>query len=128
MSNNIKDVAIIGCGIAGAFAIHKIATKYKDISVIAFDIGRPMAKRRVQILGWLGCLPSSDGKLYISDIKKVANITGNRRANSAHTQLSKVLSNINDFTIVKDRLPNKQMMNKIVKYGYSLSTNDYIQM
>jgi hypothetical protein len=128
MSNNVKDVGIIGCGVAGAFAVHKIATKYKDTSVIAFEIGRPWAKRRVQLLGWLGCLPNSDGKFYTSDIKKVANITGNRRANSAYNQMFKVLSNINDFTVVKDHVPNKQVMGKIAKHGYSLSTNDYIQM
>ena len=33
-------------------------------------------KRRRQLEGWLGCLPNSDGKIYLSDTSKVAELTG----------------------------------------------------
>lgn len=126
MSN--YDVGIIGAGVAGSFATFKIAKEYKGIKTILFDLGRPPAKRRRQLEGWLGCLPNSDGKLYLNDINKVADVVGGRKAKSSRTYFDKVLSNINNFKIIKDKYPNTSVDKKIKKLGYEIYLNDYIQM
>jgi hypothetical protein len=126
--SNVYDLCVIGCGVAGAFAIHRISTKYKNTKVIAFDIGRPPRKRRQQIFGWLGSLPSSDGKLFLQDINKVSNLIGMRKTKAAYNQFSKVLAEVNDFKVVKDRGPNKVTEKNFNKLGYSVILNDYIQM
>src|SRR5579885_1165442 len=126
MSN--YDVGIIGAGVAGAFATLKLAKDHKNIKAILFDLGRPPMKRRRQLEGWLGCLPNSDGKLYLNDIGKVAEITGLRRAKSAKTWMGHVLKNIDTFKIVKDRSPTAAMEKKLAKIGYDITLNDYLQM
>ena len=99
----IFDVGIIGAGVAGAFATAKIAKDYKDAKTIVFDLGRPPMKRRRQLEGWLGCLPNSDGKLYISDINKVSELTGLRKAKSSFTYFNHILSNVDNFKVTKDK-------------------------
>ena len=122
------DVGIIGAGVAGAFATLKIAKDHKDAKTILFDLGRPPMKRRRQLEGWLGCLPNSDGKLYINNIDKVAELVGARKAKSANTWFNNVLSNIDTFKTIKDKSPSVSMEKKIKKIGYDLSLNDYIQI
>lgn len=127
MSN--YDVGIIGAGIAGAFATLKIAKDYKNAKTILFDLGRPPMKRRRQLEGWLGCLPNSDGKLYLNDIDRVADVVGTRKAKSARTLFDKVLSNVSDdFKIIKDKAPSASVDKKIKKLGYEVQLNDYIQI
>lgn len=122
------DVGIIGAGVAGAFATLKLAKDHKSTKVILFDLGRPPMKRRRQLEGWLGCLPNSDGKLYQSDIAKVADLTGLRRAKSAHTWLRHVMEQVDTFKVTKDRSPSVAMDKKLKKFGYELSLNDYVQV
>lgn len=122
------DVGIIGMGIAGCFAALKLATTHKNMRVFGIDLGRPQGKRRRQIEGWLGCLPNSDGKLYQTDIAKVANLTGLRRAKSAHTWLKHILDKVDTFKVIKDRAPSAPMEKKLKKLGYDLILNDYVQM
>jgi uncharacterized protein len=122
------DLGIIGAGVAGAFATLKIAKDHKDAKTILFDLGRPPMKRRRQLEGWLGCLPNSDGKLYINNIDKVAELVGARKAKSANTWFSHVLNNIDTFKTIKDKSPNVSMEKKIKKIGYDLSLNDHIQI
>lgn len=122
------DVGIVGAGVAGAFATLKIAKDYKNVKTVVFDLGRPPMKRRRQLEGWLGCFPNSDGKLYQNNISKVADLVGTRKAKSANTWFSHVLSNIDDFKTVKDKAPSASMIKKISKIGYDISLNDYIQM
>lgn len=126
--NNVFDVGIIGMGIAGCFAALKLATTHKNMRVFGIDLGRPQGKRRRQIEGWLGCLPNSDGKLYQTDIAKVANLTGLRRAKSAHTWLKHILDKVDTFKVIKDRAPSAPMEKKLKKLGYDLILNDYVQM
>jgi len=127
MSN--YDVGIIGAGIAGAFATLKIAKDHKNAKTILFDLGRPPMKRRRQLEGWLGCLPNSDGKLYINDVNKVADVVGTRKTKSARTLFDKVLSNVSDeFKIIKDKAPSATVDKKIKKLGYEIQLNDYIQI
>lgn len=122
------DVGIIGAGVAGAFATLKLAKDHKDVRAILFDLGRPPMKRRRQLEGWLGCFPNSDGKLYQTDIVKVAELTGLRKAKSSHTQFKHVLDQIDDFKVTKDRSPIASMEKKIIKLGYDITLNDYVQV
>lgn len=122
------DIGIIGAGVAGAFATLKIAKDYKNTKVVVFDLGRPPMKRRRQLEGWLGCLPNSDGKLYLSNIDKVAELTGLRKARSANTYVNNILSNIGTYKNVIDKSPSVSMEKKIKKNGYEIFLNDYIQV
>jgi uncharacterized protein len=126
MSN--YDVGIVGAGVAGSFAALKLAQDHKDMKVVLFDLGRPPMKRRRQLEGWLGCLPNSDGKLYLSDLEKVSSITGLRKSKTAYNWFQKVLSEINSFKIVKDKSPIVSVEKKLKKIGYDVSLNDYIQI
>lgn len=127
MSN--YDVGIIGAGVAGAFATLKIAKDHKNAKTILFDLGRPPMKRRRQLEGWLGCLPNSDGKLYLNDVTKVADVVGVRKTKSARTWFDKVLSNCGDeFKVIKDKSPSAAVDKKIKKLGYDIQLNDYIQI
>jgi hypothetical protein len=124
---NIFDVAIIGMGVAGAFCTYKLSKENKDMKIICFDIGRPPAKRRAQCVGFLGCLPNSSGQFFLNDINKLSNIVGTRKANASFKTVSKILSNIYDFQITKDKTPSISTIKKINKLGYNYTTNDYIQ-
>lgn len=124
----IFDVGIIGAGVAGSFATYKIAKEYKNTKVVIFDLGRPPMKRRRQLEGWLGCLPNSDGKLYTSDINKVAALTGLRKAKSGFTYVNNILKNLDDFKIIKDKSPSSSLEKKIKKHGFDFHLNDHIQM
>lgn len=125
---NTYDVGIIGAGVAGAFATMKMAKDHKNVKTILFDLGRPPMKRRRQLEGWLGCLPNSDGKLYLSDLDKVTNLVGARKSGSAYNWFSKIISNVGTFKTVKDRSPSVSMEKKLKKIGYDVSLNDYIQL
>ena len=126
--NTIYDVGIVGAGVAGAFATYKLAKEHKNIKTILFDLGRPPMKRRRQLEGWLGCLPNSDGKLYLHDIGEVSEIVGTRKSKSSFTWFNKVLSNVNDFHVTKDRQPNTAVLKKFKKIGYESHSNDFIQI
>jgi uncharacterized FAD-dependent dehydrogenase len=125
---NTYDVAIIGTGVAGAFATYKIAKDYKDVKLLILDLGRPPMKRRRQLEGWLGCMPNSDGKLYLNNLEEVANITGKRLINSSFKEVKNVFNNISDFKIIKDKNPNVNFSKKINKLGYEIKLNDYVQL
>lgn len=126
--NNVFDVVIVGMGVGGVFCAHKLATQHKGIKVLGIDIGRPQGKRRRQIDGWYGCLPNSDGKLYTNDLNNVSNLTGNRKTKAAHSYFNKVLSNVGDFKVIKDRSPNISLEKKFNKIGYNITLNDYTQI
>lgn len=125
---NCFDVGIIGAGVAGTFATLKIAKDHKNIKTILFDLGRPPMKRRRQLEGWLGCLPNSDGKLYLNDLSKIAEVVGKRKSKTAYNYVQKTLSNVGSFKIIKDRSPNSAADKRLKKNGYNVDLNDYIQM
>lgn len=122
------DVGIIGAGVAGAFATMRMAKDHKNVKTILFDLGRPPMKRRRQLEGWLGCLPNSDGKLYLKDLDKVSELVGLRKMKSSYGWFQKVLSNVDDFKITKDKAPNVSVEKRLKKIGYDVSLNDYIQI
>jgi Glucose inhibited division protein A len=126
--SNIFDIGIIGAGVAGSFAALKIAKDHPSAKTIVFDLGRPPMKRRRQLEGWLGCLPNSDGKLYQTDLSKVADVVGLRRAKSANTWFNSVLSNIGDFKVIKDKGPSVTAEKRLNKSGYKVTLNDYMQL
>jgi uncharacterized FAD-dependent dehydrogenase len=125
---NIYDIGIIGAGVAGAFATLKLSKEHKNVKTILFDLGRPPAKRRRQIEGWLGCLPNSDGKLYLNDMEKVSSLIGNRKSKAAYNWFNKTISNVGDFKVVKDRSPNIALEKRFKKIGYDLTLNNFIQI
>lgn len=123
------DLAIIGAGVAGAFAAFKIAKEHKNIKTVLFDIGRPPQKRRQQMNGFLGCLPSSDGKLYLNDVFATSDTIGNKRAKVAENWVNKYLANIcENYKIIKDKAPSVSVEKRIKKNGFNLKLNNYIQI
>ena len=126
--SNIFDVGVIGAGVAGAFATLKLAKDHKNTKVVLFDLGRPPAKRRRQLEGFLGCLPNSDGKLYLNDIDKVTELVGWRKTKAAYGYFDKVLSNIDTFKVVKDRPLSISLDKRFKKAGYQVALNDYVQI
>jgi len=125
----IYDIGIIGTGVAGSFASYKLSKDYPDAKVIVFELGRPPIKRRSQICGFLGCLPNSDGKLFLNDINKVSNISNLKKVKSNYNDFKKIINNtVNLFTIVKDNGLYSSLENKIRKEGYDIILNNYIQI
>jgi len=122
------DIAIIGSGVAGTFAALKIAKEHKGKKVILFDESSAPGKRRSQMSGFLGLLPTSDGKLYLSDIDKVSPITGNRKVNASLKWFNSYIKNIFDLTVVKDLGPKVNLEKRIKKSGFEIVKNDYIQL
>lgn len=125
---NNFDIGIIGAGVGGAFAALKISKDYKDSKTIVFDLGRPPMKRRRQLEGWLGCLPNSDGKLYLNDMLEISDLVGTKKSKSSYNNFNKILSNIGDFKVLKDKSPTSTMNKKLNKLGYEITLNDYIQI
>jgi hypothetical protein len=123
---NRYDIGVIGAGVAGAFAALRI-TQHSDASAIVFDLGRPPGKRRRQLEGWLGCFPSSDGKLYTGDLDRVLNVVDGRKARPAHKWAMEVFGKANPMKHIKDSLPNAAMQKRIKESGFDIQTNDHIQ-
>jgi uncharacterized FAD-dependent dehydrogenase len=126
--NNNYDVGIVGTGMAGSFACYKLAQEKKNIKIIAFDIGRPPAKRRLQMEGFLGLLPNSDGKFYLSDIQRTAELIGSRKTNASFKALTNILGNITEIKHIKDKSPNISTEKKLKQAGYRVELNDFFQI
>lgn len=121
----IYDVAIIGAGVAGCFAALRLEELY-NIKVLLIDLGRPFAKRRRQIEGAMGCLPSGDGKWYLSNLNQFEDLDG-RKLNAAKRWLDNKLNQCGTNKIIKDTNPSSFFKSKIKKLNYNLILNDYIQ-
>lgn len=127
MGQNIYDIGIIGAGMAGSFAALKIA-KDSTAKTILFDLGRPPMKRRRQLEGWLGCLPNSDGKLYLSDLNRLNDLVGTRKTKAGFNFFNKTLSQIDTYKTIKDKSPSISVEKKLKKINYDISLNDYMQI
>jgi len=121
----IYDLAIVGAGVAGCFAAQRLEENY-NLKILLLDLGRSFAKRRRQIEGAMGCLPSGDGKWYLSQADQFNHLDG-RRFNSAKKWLDKKIDECGNSKIVKDCSPSVAFKNKISKLGYEISYNDHIQ-
>lgn len=121
------DVAIIGSGVAGTFAALKLAKDYK-CKVILFDLGAAPGKRRQQCNGFLGCFPTGDGKLYLSDLNKISKLIGPKQTNVDVKWFNNYVRNIFDMSVVKDPGPKINLEKRIKKSGFIINKNDYIQI
>lgn len=125
---NSADVAIIGAGPAGVFAAYKIAKDYPKTSAILFDLGRPCGKRRRPGEGYFGMFPNSDGKLYMNNLEDLADVVGDSKSAKAHKWFLSEAKKSIKLSITKDNSPNDRIVRKIKKLGYSIQTNNHIQM
>jgi len=124
----IYDIGIIGTGVAGTFACLKLARDHKDQKVLAIEVGSAPMKRRSQCHGWMGILPTSDGKFYQSNLEKVSILTGPRKTSSANKWFRSIISELESFSDVNDTLPNENIITKLNKIGYEVSLNNYFSM
>jgi uncharacterized FAD-dependent dehydrogenase len=126
----IFDVGVIGVGVSGTFACYHLALNCPDLKVIAFDIGRPPAKRRSQMNGFLGLFPNSDGRIYPHDIDNVSDIIGIRKTNKAFKEFMDVLNFIPDvdLKLTKDKKISKNLEKRIKKAGYEIQLNNHYQL
>src|SRR5579885_3687246 len=122
------DVAILGLGVAGAFAALKLSEKNKDISIVGVDFGRPPMKRRRQLEGWLGSLPMGDGKIFISDLEKLSDIVNDKKIKKAAKYVKSMLKEVSDCKIIKDKGPNLSMQKKLLNNNFDIKLNDYFQL
>jgi hypothetical protein len=120
------DVAILGLGVAGVLATYALAEK--NAKVLGIELGRPPAKRRSQMCGFLGLLPFSDGKFYTTDTKRIAELTSDKKAKKAYEEVAAIFKNVMDFNLVKDRQPQTAADKRIKKQGFKLQLNNYIQL
>ncbi len=121
------DVAIIGAGVAGAFAALRFAEHHKDIKVLLIDLGRPPGKRRRQLEGWFGCFPTGDGKVYTDDIDKVLEITDGRRAKAIYKWILQHLDGVNPSKVVKSKKPAIEILKQFEHAGFAYASHDYVQ-
>lgn len=126
--NNIYDVAIIGAGVAGSFAVDTLLKSDKKLSIAIIDIGRPPAKRRRQLEGWLGCLPSSDGKFYLSNLNKVSEIIGESDTNKSYEKVLSLVKKTCNVKFIKDDGPSQNIIDKLEQNNYKIINNSYFQL
>lgn len=121
------DIAIIGAGVAGAFAALKLSENHKNLKTIIFDLGRPPGKRRRQLEGWFGCFPTGDGKIYTDNSEDLLNLVDGRSVRGATKWFLNNLSNVDNVKITKDKLPSADIQKKVHQHGFELKLNEYIQ-
>jgi len=121
------DIAIIGAGVAGAFAALKLSENHKDLKTIIFDLGRPPGKRRRQLEGWFGCFPTGDGKIYTNNLEKILDLVDGRSVHGMNKWFLNNLSNVDNLKINKDKLPSAETQKKIKQAGFEIQLNEYIQ-
>lgn len=122
------DIAILGTGVAGMFALHRLNEKHRDASILTIDAGRPPAKRRSQMYGFAGLLSQGDGKYYLTDTKQVENITGARKAKVAAKWVAEVFRNVSTFEATKDRAPSLAAQKRIKSQGFEIQSNNFVQL
>lgn len=128
MVNNIADIGIIGAGVAGVFALQKLLKSNKNLKIMVFDAGRPPLKRRHQVCGFLGCLPGSDGKLYLNNLNQVSNIAGYKKTTVASKWVTDQLSTVANMKIIKDKRPSASAEKRLRKHGFDVELNNYYQL
>jgi uncharacterized FAD-dependent dehydrogenase len=118
------DIAIIGAGVAGAFAAYNLLDSKAKICLI--DFGRPPSKRRKQLEGWLGCFPNSNARIYKNSCE-IKSKCGTRITNITSSMVDELLFGDELPTFAKNKAPTESAKAKALKNGYSLVMNNYIQ-
>lgn len=126
--NNIYDIAIVGMGAAGTFALQKILKQNKNLKILILDSGRPPQKRKHSVFGFLGCVPASDGKLYLNDLNKISAISGVKKTMSAQKWVFEQLSQITELKLIKDKRPSVMAERRLAKFGFDIELNNYYQL
>lgn len=121
------DLAIIGAGPAGVFASLKLLEMNANASTVLIDLGRPPAKRRRQLEGWLGCFPTGDGKIYPSDIQKVEEATGRENLDYLFNWVKNKLKISGPTKLTKSKSPSARTLKRITSDGFDIEYLDYIQ-
>lgn len=121
----IYELGIVGAGVAGCISALRIQEKYKQKTVV-FDIGHAFAKRRRQIEGALGCFPTGDGKLYLSDLKQFNHIDG-RSLRSVKDWVFNTWQQVGPDKVTKDKLPPSNYQKFLNDNNFSIKLNDFIQ-
>lgn len=127
MSSKIFDCAIVGGGVSGAFAALRLAQQHPGCKAILFEFGRPPAKRRRNLEGWLGCFPNSDGKLYTGDLDNVLTTVDGRRAKPAYNWVMDTFGEVNPMKLVSDHLPTAAAQRRIQGLGFDIMKNPHYQ-
>ncbi len=122
------DIAIIGCGVAGSFALQRILQTNNNLKIGIIDAGRPHLKRRHQVFGALGSLPFSDGKLFVNDLNEVAEIAGSKKTLTANKWVMQQLAEIANLKLTKDKRPSITAEKRLQKYGFDIELNNYYQL
>jgi len=123
----VFDLLVLGTGVAGSFAAYKVCKDNPNLKVGIVDLGRPPLKRRRQMEGWLGCLPTSDGKFYLSDLNKLESIITKDQINTSFDYLNNLFSRLFDFKEIKTKKPSKTCLSSLKDNNYSIEYHDYFQ-
>lgn len=124
--DKIYDVGIIGSGIAGSFAALRLAQKH-NVKSILFELGAKPQKRRRQCEGFLGCFPTTDGKIYKNDIDSVLNISDGRRVKAINNWVFETFEEAGPMKLVKTASPSAQTQKKIKEHNFVIKTHNYYQ-
>jgi len=124
----LYDIGILGAGVAGGLATYKTCFDNKNLRVAVVDIGRPPLKRRRQMEGWLGCLPTSDGKFYLSDIEKANKLCTKEEVEKSFNYIKELFSSLFEFTETKTKKPTKEVLTKIKSNNYTIDYHNYFQI
>jgi len=121
------DIAVIGAGVAGVFAALRLAERHKRAKVLLLDLGRPPAKRRRQLEGWLGCFPGSDGKIYPADLDKVSDLVPRRTARAAQRYFYRALEEAGALKLKEEKGPSKVVLERAAEAGFEVVTHSHFQ-
>lgn len=119
--NDILDIAILGCGVAGASAAYALRNTKKTVALI--DVGRPPLKRRRQMEGWLGLFPSSDGKLFLNDLNYCY-----FNKDIAFGRAQELLNEIDSFKVFESKKINNNFIKTAEKNNYSIEYFNWMQL
>ena len=125
--DNIFDFAIVGGGVAGAFAAYELSNN-KNIKACLIEFGRPPSKRRKQLEGWCGSLMNSNSRLYYTnDFLKVKQIAGAKETISSNNKILPIFKSNGPHLEAKNKEPTDNIKKILKKNGYSLCIDNYIQ-
>lgn len=119
--DDILDIAILGCGVAGASAAYSLRNTKKTVALI--DVGRPPLKRRRQMEGWLGLFPSSDGKLFLNDLNYCK-----FNKDIAFGKTQELLNKVDEFKVFESKKINNNFIKTAEKNNYSIEYFNWMQL